>query len=438
MTNIHRAIFLRLFWAWLLVSLVGGGLLFYIEIKRIDASIIALAASETDAFSSQPPSLGDQFSLFDLEKWQSRALSFVQKNFIVIALHNHSGEQISKVENSDYSGIEQKVRSRYPRFPLDGRRHFERMTIGGKVVVQIQVPVTQEQVGVNGYLSGIIVVDQAAVERLNSNLVRSVVSILLAIILTTLVLYPIIVALNRDVLSFSTQLLHANIEMAASLGAAIAIRDSVTSEHNYRVTLYAIYLGESFELAPEEMRRLVLGAFLHDIGKIGISDTILLKTGPLAKEEYAVMQTHVDLGMRIIRTSKWLSAGEEVVANHHERFDGTGYPCGLSGTEIPLNARIFTIADVFDALSSDRPYRLALPLAQCLAKLKHEAGGHFDPVLVERFTEIVFDIYIRLQAIDESTMMDWLARKSLYYFIPHSLKGLGTDIFSRHESRTHA
>ena len=137
MTNIHRAIFLHLFWAWLLVSLAGGGLLFYLEIKRVDSNIIALAANEADTFSSQTPSLTDQLSLFDMEGGQNRALSFTQEHFVVIALYNRSGEQLTEVVNPRYADIEQTMRQRYHQFPLDGRRHFEKMTVDGKVVVQI-------------------------------------------------------------------------------------------------------------------------------------------------------------------------------------------------------------------------------------------------------------------------------------------------------------
>ena len=124
-----------------------------------------------------------------------------------------------------------------------------------------------------------------------------------------------------------------------------------------------------------------------------------------------------------------------MVANHHEMFNGNGYPRGLYGTKIPLIARIFSIVDVFDALSSDRPYKKALPLAQCIAILHKEAGGHFEPELVDRFTEIAPDIYTRLLTMDEPAMMDWLGKKSLFYFLPHSLKGLGTEIFSRHTDK---
>ncbi|MGE4403870.1 MAG: HD-GYP domain-containing protein, partial [Desulfobulbus sp.] len=431
MTNIHRAIFLHLFWAWLFVSLIGGGIFFSLEMKRVNSSIIALAENEADAFSSQITALTAELSLFDTEGWRNSVLSLAQQYFVVIALYDRSGKQLTEVVNPRYADIEQTIRMNHRQFPLDGRRHFERMTVDGKMVVQILVPIAREHLSFDGYLAGIFVVDQATLERLNSNLFRNVINILLAIILTTVALYPIIVALNKDVLNFSAQLLHANLEMAAALGAAVAIRDSKTSTHNYRVTLYAIHLGETIGLMPEAMRRLILGAFLHDIGKIGISDTILLKPGPLEAEECMIMRTHVALGLKIIRTSEWLSAGQEVVANHHEMFNGKGYPNGLQGTEIPLVARIFSIVDVFDALSSDRPYKNALPLAQCIAYIRKEAGAHFDPELVDRFTGIAADIYTRLLTMDEPAMMDWLGKKSLFYFLPHSLKGLGADIFSR-------
>ena len=297
MTNIHRTIFLHLFWAWLLISLAGGGLLFYLEIKRVDSSIIALAVNEADTFSSQTPSLTDQLSLFEIEGWRNRALSLTQGYFVIIALYNRSREQLTEVVNPRYADIEQKMRQNHHQIPLDGRRHFEKMTVDGKIVVQVSMPIAREHMPVDGYLAGTFVIDQATIERLNSNLVRSVINILLAIVLTTVALYPIIVSLNKDVIKFSTQLLHANLEMAVALGAAVAIRDSKTNTHNYRVTLYAIHLGETVGLAPEEMRRLILGAFLHDIGKIGISDTILLKPGPLEAEECMIMRTHVDLGL---------------------------------------------------------------------------------------------------------------------------------------------
>jgi len=435
MTAIHRSIFLHLFWVWFSVSLVGGGLLFFLEIKRIDSSMVALAVNEADSFSYQLHLPPDHPGLFKREEWRTQALSAAQKHYVAIAIYDQLGNQRTKIVNPRYADLEKTMRPHDRHFPLDGLRHVEKTTVGDQVIVQLLIPISQKQTPFTGYLSGSFVIDQATIDRLHSNLVWNLINLLLAISITTVALYPIIISLNKDVIKFSTQLLHANIEMAAALGAAIAIRDSKTHAHNYRVTLYAIHLGERVGLEPEAMRRLILGAFLHDIGKIGISDTILLKPGRLEEDEYMIMRTHVELGLQIIRISEWLSAGQEVVANHHERFDGHGYPRGLCGTEIPILARIFAIVDVFDALSSERPYKKAFPLNQCMEILNKEAGVHFDPELVEIFTEEVAPIYNRLFAMDESAMINWLEDKSLFYFLPHSLKGLKKEIFTPYNKK---
>ena len=141
------------------------------------------------------------------------------------------------------------------------------------------------------------------------------------------------------------------------------------------------------------MRALILGAFLHDVGKIGIRDNILLKPTALNNEELAVMHTHVQLGIGIIQTSEWLHAAHDVIKYHHEKYDGSGYLKGLRGEEIPLAARIFAIVDVFDALTSRRPYKDAWPVDEALERLSSEAGGHFDPQLVAIFQTIATDLY---------------------------------------------
>jgi HD-GYP domain-containing protein (c-di-GMP phosphodiesterase class II) len=136
------------------------------------------------------------------------------------------------------------------------------------------------------------------------------------------------------------------------------------------------------------MRALILGAFLHDVGKIGIHDAILLKPGPLTAEERVVMCSHVDRGVAIIESSSWLHLARNVIECHHERFDGAGYPRGLVGRNIPLEARVFAIVDAFDALTCERPYKPPTPLPDVLAILEREAGTHFDPDLVACFRRI--------------------------------------------------
>ena len=400
--------------------------MFYVESRRINDTVIALATRESDALSLN--TLSDQEGLLDLTAWRNRALLFARQQFVSIELYDRGGKKLTEVRNPGFDAIGAVLRKQYRQLPMDGRYHYEKIVINNEIFVQVFAPLRGNR-PVAGYFAGTFVVDQATLKDLHNNLIRTLVTILLIILLTTLALYPIIVSLNRDVLKFSAEVLHANIEMVSALGAAIAIRDSETNIHNYRVTQYAICLGEAIELAAEDMRRLIIGAFLHDVGKIGISDNILLKPDPLTEEECTVMHTHVSLGVEIIRTSEWLSAGREIVENHHEMFNGKGYLRGLSGTAIPLNARIFSIVDVFDALSSTRPYKKAIPLAECMAILRQEAGSRFDPELVDIFEKIVTDIHARLQKMDEPAMINWLRCKASAYFLPTSFKNLRSDTF---------
>jgi response regulator RpfG family c-di-GMP phosphodiesterase len=149
-----------------------------------------------------------------------------------------------------------------------------------------------------------------------------------------------------------------------------------------------------------DMRSLMLGAFLHDVGKIGIPDALLLKPGRLTAEEMTVMRTHVGLGLKIIGSSSWLQLARNVIEHHHERFDGAGYPRGLAGPDIPMEARLFAIVDVFDALTSERPYKRPMPLEEALVCLQEGAGGHFDPAMVEAFAGIAPGAY---EAIHRAT-----------------------------------
>src|SRR5487761_1323308 len=152
-------------------------------------------------------------------------------------------------------------------------------------------------------------------------------------------------------------------ETLAALGAALDLRDSGTAGHSSRVTRYTIRLAQAMGCSKEMLQELTRGAYLHDIGKIGIPDGILLKTANLSKEERTVMEAHVKIGYRLVNRIAFLAPAAEVVLCHQERFDGRGYPRGLAGGQIPQGARIFAVADALDAMTSDRPYRKAMGLA---------------------------------------------------------------------------
>lgn len=209
-----------------------------------------------------------------------------------------------------------------------------------------------------------------------------------AALVTALLLYPIFRALNRGILGSLETVVRGNLEMAMVLGTAISQRDSGTGSHNFRVALYAIRLAEVLGEDRVDMTALVLGALLHDVGKIGIPDAILLKPGPLTGEETLVMRSHVHKGLDIIGSSRWLQLAQGVIRCHHERFDGRGYPDALRGQGIPLEARIFAIVDVFDALTSLRPYHPPVPFEEAMEMLEAEAGRHFDPVPLAAFWRV--------------------------------------------------
>jgi putative nucleotidyltransferase with HDIG domain len=174
-----------------------------------------------------------------------------------------------------------------------------------------------------------------------------------------------------------------------ALISALDARDRETEGHSARVGKIASRLGQELGLSAHQIKVLERGALLHDIGKIGISDTILHKTGPLNNQEWEIMRTHPEIGARIVERVPFLSETLEIIRFHQERWDGSGYPLGLAGKDIPLLARIFAVADAFDALISDRPYRKGIAEAEALDYIRSQAGILFDPQVVEVFEKLL-------------------------------------------------
>ena len=175
-----------------------------------------------------------------------------------------------------------------------------------------------------------------------------------------------------------------------ALAAALELRDDETGQHTRRVTDLALALTRAIDPTLASERDLRYGFLLHDIGKIGIPDAILLKRGPLTKRETRMLQMHTTLGEHLLAFVPFVSdLAHDVVAYHHERWDGSGYPWGISGEAIPLAARIFAVADAFDAITSDRPYRRARAVSTAIDEIERGAGSQFDPTVVWVFVPIV-------------------------------------------------
>ncbi|HEX8558651.1 MAG TPA: HD domain-containing phosphohydrolase [Pyrinomonadaceae bacterium] len=182
-----------------------------------------------------------------------------------------------------------------------------------------------------------------------------------------------------------------------ALVAALEARDQETHGHSERVVSFSLRLGRELGLGDAEMRSLEFGSLLHDIGKIGVPDAILRKPAKLTEDEWREMRRHPEHGRQILGGIGFLEGAARVVAEHHERWDGAGYPAGLKGEEIDLNARVFAVADAFDAMTSDRVYRKGRPYAAALAELEECAGRQFDPRVVEAFRRIPAEEWERLR-----------------------------------------
>lgn len=193
---------------------------------------------------------------------------------------------------------------------------------------------------------------------------------------------------SRELELRSRQAENSFAQTLGSLAETLELRDPYTAGHSRRVSEYSRELARAMRLSPREIDVVANAALLHDLGKIGVPDSVLLKDGPLDDDERAIIGRHPVMGAQIIGSISTMEEVAPCVMHHHERFDGSGYPGRLCGEEIPLGARIIAVADSFDAMTTDRPYRRALPLEIALTELQRHAGSQLDMAIVARFVEI--------------------------------------------------
>jgi HD-GYP domain-containing protein (c-di-GMP phosphodiesterase class II) len=289
--------------------------------------------------------------------------------------------------------------------------------------ILVRLPLRASDGRVVGQAVGLFAVSPGHRAQLTQRIRRTVATAVAIVLITTALLYPVILRLTRQLATLSIHLLDANLETLRVLGSAIAKRDADTDVHNYRVTIYAVRLAEALGLDGETIQGLIKGAFVHDVGKIGIPDRILLKPGRLTEEEFAEMKTHVNHGLDIVQRSPWLQDAAAVVGNHHEKVDGSGYRGGLKAGEIPLTARIFAIADVFDAITSRRPYHEPLGFDEAMALLERGRGTHFEGGLLDAFAGIARPLFDEFADRDDETPRREVARLVQRYFT-HDLGAL--------------
>lgn len=339
--------------------------------------------------------------------------------FDIAEIYDAQGTKLAESLTKEGEAVE-------PSLPKHGSPHYrsasyKSLKLGGDVwALQVFVPLrnsaTDMRLPISGYFEGVRVVPAWQRDQLFANALTVALMVCLASLLCGAALYPVVVYLSADNERKAREVLDSHISMMEALGRAIAKRDSDTGAHNYRVAWIAASIAEHLGFQGNAMQALMAGSFLHDVGKIGIPDAILLKPGKLDDAEFAIMRTHVTQGEEIVTGMGWLDGASAVVAAHHEKWDGSGYPRQLTGEQIPLAARIFAVADVFDALCSKRPYKEPMGFDAAMAILDKDTGSHFDPSVMAVFRPMARATFDRLAVSSEADARQLLEDRVRHHF----------------------
>jgi len=404
-SSIHRMLLLRLTAATIILCLLFAALAFYTDQRRIEREVVELARFRTSQFNQYILDLLDSVETLSSVTLEQRLDEFIEKTgqvdlrdgkFVLVRIYNQTGRRL--LDRADDS---------FPAMPavkdaVDGATipalkaddlHVVTTRLEGLPFVGVALPLNNSTNEVVAQVIGVFAISPEAIDGIRGNILLTMFYVAGLVIVTALAIYPIIGRLLERLSRQTVKLLDSNLEILQVLGGAIAKRDSDTDEHNYRVSVYSVRLAEVINLPRDEIRSLIKGALLHDVGKLAIRDNILLKQGKLTEDEFSIMKTHVEHGLEITNRARWLNDAEPVVGGHHEKYDGAGYPGRLRGEAIPLTARIFAITDVFDALTSRRPYKAPMSFGEAMDILENGRGSHFDPALLDAFCGIARDLY---------------------------------------------
>ena len=398
--DVGKIVAMRVILAWAGLSVLAGAAMLYFELERVNRMVLGQAAYETKRFIGHIGAIGPEH----VGALETQAREFLQGNFVSLRLYGIDKRKILEAFDTDKKEPPRSLPEHIHDLAPGELDHHHMFWADGRILMQLLLPVAGSEGTARGYFEGVYEVDAADLRDIEAGLAASLAMTLAIVLVTAAVLYSVIAALSRGLVRLSSDLLQSNMDLMEVLGSAIALRDSDTDAHNYRVTAYAMSMGEALRLPERQFRDLITGAFLHDAGKIGVSDAILLKPGPLTPAEMDAMRRHVSFGAGIVAGSGWLRGAREIVEFHHEKVDGSGYLTGLAGDAIPLGARIFAIIDVFDALTSRRPYKGPLPFAEAMTILERGRGTHFDPALLDVFQGIAAEIYARICGHDDPAL----------------------------------
>ena len=412
MISFNRKVALGIGSASMLLAALAAPLAWWVARENAEEAIVAMAVEESERLLQHEPfrPQGPQAQ----EHAQAATRALVGGLFDIAELYAIDGQKLAEAATPSGATLEQDLPTH--RIPGYTEPYYESWQLApDRWALRVFVPLRLgAQQTISGYFEGVRLVPRWQREQIRNDALKVALMVALAALVCGAALYPVVIRLFTENQRQARELLESHITMMEAMGRAIARCDSDTGTHNYRVAWMAASLGEAVGLHGPRMQALIAGSFLHDVGKIGIPDDILLKPGRLNEHEMAIMRTHVTMGEEIVIGAGWLEGGREVVAGHHEKWDGSGYPRGLAGEDIPLVARIFAIVDVFDALCARRPYKPPMDLAAALEVLTDGAGRHFDPHLLKVFMGLApqfHQIIIKADEAHARTLLEQMVHK---------------------------
>ncbi len=402
----------------ILLAVLASPVAWFVARERAEEGVVSLAIEESGR-------LLHHYDAIDLSGPDALAHAALAAKtisgglFDISEIYNSQGLRLAESLTAEGTAVE-------PHLPKHGlpdylEASYESLKLSNNVwALRVFVPLrdsaTDMSQPITGYFEGVRVVPTWQKDQIFYSSLTMALMVGLASLLCGAALYPVVVRLSADNERKAREVLDSHISMMEALGRAIAKRDSDTGAHNYRVAWIAASIAERLGVAGSAMQALIAGSFLHDVGKIGIPDAILLKPGKLDAAEWLIMRTHVAQGKEIVSGMGWLDGANDVVAAHHEKWNGSGYPLQLTGEAIPLAARIFAVADVFDALCSKRPYKEPMSFETALAILEKDTGSHFDPAVMAVFRPMARKTFERLANISETDARQLLEDRVRHHF----------------------
>ena len=397
----------------LLLASIASPIAWFVSKEHAEESIVSLATEESGRLLSFYNAM-DLSSPKATEHAVEAAQTITGGLFDIAEVYDNRGTKVAESLTQQGEQIEKSLPKHIAPNYLESS--YESLTLpNGAWVLRVFVPLKIDD-SITGFFEGVRVVPDWQEEQIFSSSLSTALMVCLASLLCGLAIYPVVVYLSNDNQKKAREVLDSHLSMMEALGRSIAKRDSDTGVHNYRVAWISTQIAEKMAIPKSHMQSLIIGSFLHDIGKIGIPDAILLKPGKLTDDEMDIMRTHVDQGEHILKGIGWLESASEIVACHHEKWDGSGYPRRLKGQDIPIAARIFAVADVFDALCSKRPYKAPMSFDKSMSILRNDSNSHFDPSIIDAFCDIAPAIHKRIESLSEEDARLLLQERVHFYF----------------------